>query len=78
MAQFTPKSTSKVNIWRNALLDDYPILHYIANTVCFENLKLNPNNHGFRNTFDYNHCMCRDYLLYTVTASGHLRVIQYF
>ena len=35
----------------------------------------NPNNyynHGLGNTFDYNHCMCIDYLLYTITASGHL------
>ena len=40
-----------------------------------ENSKLNPNNRynrGFCNTFDYNLCMCSEYLLYTVTASGHI------
>ena len=34
---------------------------------------LNPNNHynhGFHNIFDYNHCICSDYLPCTVTASG--------
>ena len=36
---------------------------------------LNPNNHynhGFHNTFDYNHCIYNDYLLYTVIASAHI------
>ena len=39
------------------------------------NSKRNPNNlynHGFHNTFDYNHFMYSDYLLYTVTASAHI------
>ena len=47
----------------------------IATTVCFENYNFNPNNHyncGFRNTFDYNQCMCTDYLGYTVTACGYI------
>ena len=38
-------------------------------------IRINPNNNYnpiFCNTFYYNHCMCSDYLLYTVTASGHI------
>ena len=45
------------------------------NTVYFKNPKLNPNNHyncGCSNTFEHNHCMCSDYLLYTVTACGDI------
>ena len=76
MAPITPKSTSKL---RSALHFRYSMVSHasfpIANTVCFKNPKLNPNNHyhrGFRNTFDYNHCMCSDYSLYTVTASDYI------
>ena len=44
-------------------------------SIISENSKLNPNNRynrGFRTTFDYNLCMCSEYLLHTVTASGHI------
>ena len=30
---------------------------------------LNPYNHGFHSTFDHNHFIYSDYLLYTVTVS---------
>ena len=36
---------------------------------------LNPNNHynhGFPNTFDYNHYVYSDYLVYSVTAIAHI------
>ena len=49
-------------------------------TVCFENLKLNPNNHyGFRDTFEctlYNHSVCSIYCtqraLYTLVSIGDI------
>ena len=76
MAPFTPKPTSKLI---SALHFRYsiviPCLFPIANIACFKNSKLNPNHHynrGFHNTFDYNHFICSDNLLYTVTASGHI------
>ena len=55
------------------------MLHSLSlNTVCFKNPTLNPititsivEERWFRNAFDYNHRVCSDYLLYTVTASGY-------
>ena len=69
MAPFTPKSLSKL---RSALHIGYSIV-----IPCFipALILLNPNNHynqGFRNTFDYNHFINSDYLLYTVTVSAHI------
>ena len=65
MAPFTRKSTSKL---RSALyfkiFDSHPKL-----------ILLNPNNHynhGFHNTFDYNHFTYSDYLPCRVTASAHI------
>ena len=55
---FTLKSTSKLRSFLHCIL-----------------VRLNFNNHfdtGFHNTFDYNHSICRDYLLCTVTASAHI------
>ena len=68
-ASSTPKSTSKL---RSALHFSYSIviLRFIPLLIL-----LNPNNHynyGFHNTFDYNHVISSDYLLYTVTASAHI------
>ena len=59
MAPFTPKSPSKL---RSALHFRYSIVILcfipIANTVCFNNSKLNPNidyNGGFE--YNHNHCI---------------------
>ena len=69
MAPFTPKSTSKL---RSTLHIRYSIVipRFISALML-----LNPNNHynhGFPNTFDYNHYVYSDYLLCTVTASVHI------
>ena len=59
---FTLKSTSKLRSF----------LHFRYSIVI---PRFNFNNHydnGFHNTFDYNHSICRDYLLCTVTASAHI------
>ena len=53
MALFTPKSTSKLRSALSALHFRYSIV--ISFPVL---IRLNPNNHynhGFHNTFDYNH-----------------------
>ena len=77
MVPFTLESTSKL---RSALHFRYSIVIQcfipIAVTVCFENLIVNPNNHynhGFHNTFDYNHITYCDHLLYTVSVSAHFK-----
>ena len=52
MAPFTPKSTSKL---RSALHFRYSIVIHVSFPAL---IRLNPNNHynhGFHNTFDYNH-----------------------
>ena len=76
MAPFTPKSTSKLRSAQHfRYLIVIPCFILIANIASFKNPQLNPNNlynHGFHNTFDYNHFMCSDYLPYTVTASAHI------
>ena len=75
MAPFTPNSTSRLgSVLHFRYLILIPALFPIANTVCFKNPKLNHNDYNnrvFCNTFDNNHCICSDYLLYRVTASGH-------
>ena len=82
MAPFTPKSTSKLRSvphFRYSIV--IPRLFPRANTVCFKNPKLNPNNyyiHGFRNNFDYNHFLYSDYLPYIVTAIAHILRILHF
>ena len=69
MAPFTPKSTLKL---RSALHFRYSI---VTSYVIPYNPERNPNNHyyhGFHKTFDHNHFMYSDYLLYTVTASAYI------
>ena len=69
MAPFTPKSTSKL---RSALHFRYLIVSHAS----FPTLtRLNPNNrynHGFHNTFDYNHITNSGLLLCIMTASAHI------
>ena len=67
MTLFTLKSTSKLRFF----------LHFRYSIVISRFIppliRLNFNNHydnGFHNTFDYNHSIYRDYLLYTVTDSA--------
>ena len=67
MSPFTPKSTSKL---RSALHFRYSI-HAAFPALIVLNL-INHYNHGLHNTFDYNHFIYNDYLLYTVTASAHI------
>ena len=64
MAPFTPKSTSKL---RSALH-----IRYSSHAL----ILLNPNNHynhGFPNTFDYNHYVYSDYLVCSVPAITHIK-----
>ena len=73
MAPFTPKSTSKL---RSAPHIRYSIViqRFISRAI----ILLNPNkhyNHGFPNTFDYNHYVYSDYLVCSVPAIAH--VIRY-
>ena len=68
MAPFTPKSTSKL---RFALHSRYLT---VVPRLISPPILLNPNNHynhGFHNTFDYNHFVYSDYLLCRVTANAH-------
>ena len=71
MAPFTLKSTSKL---RSALHFSYSIV--IRRVYYIPALTLrNPNNHynhGFPNTFDYNHYVYSDYLVCSVTAIVHI------
>ena len=69
IAPFTPKSTSKL---RSALHNRYskviPLLFPAL-------ILLSPNNHynhGFPNTFDYNHYVYSDYLVCSVPAIAHI------
>ena len=69
MAPFTLKSISKL---RSALHFSYSIV--IRRFYSRANL-LNPNNHynhGFPNTFDYNHYVYSDYLVCSVTVIAHI------
>ena len=69
MAPFTPKSTSKL---RSAL----HIRYSIVITASFPALiLLNPNNHYnhcFPNSFNYNHYVYSDYLVYSVPAIANI------
>ena len=69
MAPFTPKSTSKL---RSALHFSYSIVIHAS----FPRLiLLNPNNHynhGFPNTFNYNHYVYSDYLVCSVPGIAHI------
>ena len=70
MAPFTPKSTVKL---RSALHIRYSIV--ISHALFPALILLNPNNHynhGFQNTFDYNHYVYSDYLVYSVPAIAHI------
>ena len=71
MAPYTPKSTIKL---RSALHIRYSIVipRFIsrANTAQSYN---NHYNHGFPNTFDYNHYVYSDYLVCSVPAIAHIR-----
>ena len=67
IALFTPKSTSKL---RSALYIRYSIVipRFISALIL-----LNPNNnHGFSNTFDYNHYVYSVYLVCSVSANAHI------
>ena len=65
----TPNSTSKL---RSALHFRYSESSHAS----FPSLILlnhnNHYNHGFPNTFDYNHYVYGDYLVYSVPASDHI------
>ena len=61
MAPFTLKSTSKL---RSAL-------HFYIPELILRNPN-NHYNHGFPNTFDYNHYVYSDYLVCSVTAIAHI------
>ena len=70
MAPFTPKSTSKL---RSALHIRYSTV--ISRFIPRAKTLRNPNNHynhGFPNTFDYNHYVYSDYLVGSVTAIAHI------
>ena len=74
MAPFTPKSTSKL---RSALHFSYSIV--IRRFYSRVNILLNPNNHcnhGFPNTFDYNHYVYSDYLVCSVTVIAHINKLN--
>ena len=70
MAPFTPKSTSKLRSalhYRNSKV----IPRFISRAI----ILLNPNkhyNHGFPNTFDYNHYVYSDYLVCSVPDIAHI------
>ena len=69
MAPFTPKSTSKL---RSAL----HIRYSMSSQASFHALiLLNPNNHynhGFLNSYDYNHYVYSDYLVCSVLDIAHI------
>ena len=69
MSPFTPKSTSKL---RSALHFRYSVVipHFIPALLLLNHIHL--YNHGFNNTFVYNHFIYSDYLLCPVTASAHI------
>ena len=52
-----------------------PALHYTSHTLNLRIILLNPNkhyNHGFPNTFDYNHYVYSDYLVCSVPDIAHI------
>ena len=69
MALFTPKSTSKL---RSALqLDIRKSSHASFPALILLNLN-NHYNHGFPNTFDYNHYVYSDHLVCSEPAIAHI------
>ena len=69
MVPFTPKSTSKL---RSALHISYSIVIHASFPAL---ILLNDNdhyNHGFPNTFDYNHYVYSDYLVCSMPAIDHI------
>ena len=78
MAPFTLKSTSKL---RSALHIRYSIVISHDQFISCANILLNPNNyynHGFPNTFDYNHYVHRYYLVCSVPAIAHILYVIEF
>ena len=69
MAPFTPKSTSKL---RSALHIRYSLWSSHASFPALILLNPNNHNHGFPNTFDYNHCVYNDYLVCSMPAIAHI------
>ena len=69
MAPFNLKSTSKL---RSALHIRYSIIipSFIPALILLNHNKL--YNHGFPNTFDYNHYVYSDYLECSVPAIAHI------
>ena len=71
MAPFTPKSTSKLRSALLCTLDIRKSFHASFPAL----ILLNPNNHynhGFPNTFDYNHYVDSDYFVCSVPAIAHI------
>ena len=66
VASFTPKSTSKL---RSALHIRYSHASFPALILLKPN---NHYNHGFPNTYDYNHYDYSDYLVSSVPAIAHI------
>ena len=69
MVPFTPKSTSNL---RSALYIRYSKSSYASLPAL---ILLNPNNHydhGFPNSFDYNHYVYNDYLVCSVPAIAYI------
>ena len=69
MAPFTPNSTSKL---RSALHISYSIVIGASIPALILRSPNNHYNHGFLNTFDYNHYVYSDYLVCSVTAIDHI------
>ena len=73
MALFTPKSTSKL---KSALHFSYSIViwrfYSRSNTAHMSIDHYNHYNYAFPNTFDYNHHVYSDYLVYSMTAMAHI------
>ena len=66
MTPFTPKSTSKL---RSALHFSYSIvIRRFYSRAIYCAIPNSHYNHGFPNTFDYNHYVYSDYLVCAVTA----------
>ena len=70
MASFTPKSTSKLRSARH-IIDIRKSSHASFPALILHNPN-NHYNHGFPNTFDYNHYVYSDYLVRSVPAIAHI------
>ena len=69
MAPFTPKATSQL---RSALHIRYSIVIHASFPALIQHNPNNHYNHGFPNTFDYNHYVYSDYLVCSVPAIAHI------